>query len=97
MYREFWWGYVRNSEHSEGRKGNGRIIIIKMDPGEIFSKYRRAEKCIKNINGKPERKKPLERLRHRWYIIKTDLREIGLEHVVRVYLCQGSVLHLLTK
>jgi hypothetical protein len=38
--------------------------------------------------GKPEGKRPLERLRHRWEDIKIDLREIGWIVVDWIHLAQ---------
>jgi hypothetical protein len=36
------------------------------------------EKCVKNVSGKPEDKRPSERSRRRWENnITMDLREIG--------------------
>jgi hypothetical protein len=43
------------------------------------------------LMGKPERKRPLGRLRHRWEDgIRTDLREIGWESVDWIQLAQDK-------
>jgi hypothetical protein len=47
-------------------------------------------KVYKVLVQKPEGKRPLGRLKHRWEDgIKMDLREIGSETVERIHLAQG--------
>jgi hypothetical protein len=55
------------------------------------STHRREEKCIQVSVGKPERKKPLGGLRHRWEEdnIRIDIREIRTEGVDWIHLAQN--------
>jgi hypothetical protein len=44
----------------------------------MWHAWERTEKFFKVLVGKPEGKRPLKRLRHRWeYGIRMDLRETG--------------------
>ena len=46
--------------------------------GEACSTYGREESCIQGFGGKPEGRRPLERLRYRWENnVKMDLHEAG--------------------
>jgi hypothetical protein len=48
--------------------------------GAVCSTNERDEKCIQNLVGKPEGKRPFGRPRHRWEVnIVMDLRELGWE------------------
>ena len=50
------------------------------------------ERCIQGFGGKPEGKRPLGRLKHRWEDdIKIDLQEVGCGGVSWIDLPQDSI------
>jgi hypothetical protein len=61
-------------------------------PQNIFKKYMCSVECnIYNILvGKPERKKPVRKHRHRLEDIRMDLREMGWESLYWIHLAQDG-------